>query len=1501
MCNAKKAVCEVLALLLLIMLIGGISHAAEYELMYELEFDGNNAYIEVPDPESCIPGFESFSIEFWAKTSPDAGGWNLPLEWPGGDRIYVGHRVGSGWNFMITSDGSRTDTHGESYIADITGRWLFVQAVLDRKAGTQRLRVYDADNDEWHDTSVSPSPGATNPSGPLYIPSHPNDHPYQGKIKELRFWHRVRSREDARDDMDVDISGDSKGLVGFWPMNEMDGQGVSDRSDNENHGEIVAADWGVDETKVLKERPEMVMPTLLAAARKAASTHLRKQAVGIMWTLDPQSERLLCFLWDTVKDNEEDDSVRLKAIEKIKKAGLETVAQIADEPAPDEMLTQIIGEERADMRLRLAALALHPAPDANMHYALAAAFDWPMWRYDAARSADTPLELSKDLHLQWERELPEPMRAWHHQWDDRGKLDFDISYTPVAAGNKIFVPSNVTDSVTAYNIEDGGEQWRFYADGPVRLAPAVWNGKVYFTSDDGHLYCVNAETGELAWKFRAGPSAHRLLGNERIINFWAARGGPVIYDDTVYFAAGIWPLHGVFIHALDAETGEPVWVNDTTSTDYVRLPHGGATGYGGLAPQGYLAAEGDRLVMAGGRTPPVFFDRHTGRVEKASFRVKGAGGYAVHADGEGVQRNRMLQERVEALSEKISGEVFYKLAAHDRLFISTKDGHLYCFGPKKIVPRRYDYHPVLLNPHTPDWLQVARGIVEELDDTGGYALMAGAGSGDLLRELLNRSELHIVVVEPRTEKVRELRDELAAAGQYGRRAAVIEADPADFPVQPYLFNLVVSEDIFAAGIDADPAVLGHLLDRLRPYAGVAWLGAPEQELPKFLEAAEAAGIDQVSVLKNTDHLLARRTGPLTGAGQWTHQYSDSSNTNFSPDRRVKAPLGVLWFGGSSNHGVLPRHGHGPVPQVAGGRLIVPGVKDIRARCVYTGRELWKREFPCIGHPFTVLNLEARFNQGHSVFLHSDNGLGANQLGSFFVSLPDAIYVRYKTAVYRLAPESGEIVDKFQLPVESGLEGKPDWGHISVYKDMLITTVEPQVFEEDKHYSEVFHTLYDIKGRNWDGTSSQKIVALDRSSGGILWARRADTGFRHNAIVSGGGLLFVVDGLSDTAVEKMQRRGKTPPDASILALNPRSGEEVWRVKSDIFGTWLNYAEDGDMLIQGGRPGGLRELGDEPNDRIAAFQGRTGEMLWDKRIGRYWGPLSIRRDTVYMAPSGSSGRGRALSLIDGEVRRRESVQTGTASDWTYSRRYGCNRQNLSEHLITFRSGYAAYYDLKNDSGTGFLAGFRSGCTNNLVAGDGVLNAPDYTRTCTCSYAHQTSLALIHMPNAPNIESWTRYDGAPRDPEGHGINFGAPGRRVDTSGATWHDAPGTNRRHPSAIEDNDGAPDWVAASVREGSGDITIDDLLDTNYRVRLIFAELDEDVEAGERIFNVLIGRRKMLKGFDIVRETGGPFRGLAREFTVDVQGGSMTVHLAKAAGSELDPVVSGIELTVEDAD
>ena len=151
--------------------------------------------------------------------------------------------------------------------------------------------------------------------------------------------------------------------------------------------------------------------------------------------------------------------------------------------------------------------------------------DWPMWRYDAGRRAASPEELPAQMHLQWVRELAPPKPAWPTSQD---RLQFDASYEPVVGGKTIFVGSMVCDRVTAYDTETGIEKWRFYTDGPVRFAPVVYKDKLYFASDDGYLYCLNAENGSLIRKYLGGPAQSKVIGNARRIGMWPMRGGPVL-------------------------------------------------------------------------------------------------------------------------------------------------------------------------------------------------------------------------------------------------------------------------------------------------------------------------------------------------------------------------------------------------------------------------------------------------------------------------------------------------------------------------------------------------------------------------------------------------------------------------------------------------------------------------------------------------------------------------------------------------------------------------------------------------------------------------------------------------------------------------------------------------------------------------------------------------------------------------------------------------------------
>src|SRR5262245_26505212 len=79
------------------------------------------------------------------------------------------------------------------------------------------------------------------------------------------------------------------------------------------------------------------------------------------------------------------------------------------------------------------------------------------------------------LQLQWVRDYP-PLKP---AWPDQPRLQFDAAYQPVVHGRSLFVVSSRTDSVTALDRDTGEEQWRFFADGPVRFAPTAWEGRLY--------------------------------------------------------------------------------------------------------------------------------------------------------------------------------------------------------------------------------------------------------------------------------------------------------------------------------------------------------------------------------------------------------------------------------------------------------------------------------------------------------------------------------------------------------------------------------------------------------------------------------------------------------------------------------------------------------------------------------------------------------------------------------------------------------------------------------------------------------------------------------------------------------------------------------------------------------------------------------------------------------------------------------------------------------------
>ena len=258
--------------------------------------------------------------------------------------------------------------------------------------------------------------------------------------------------------------------------------------------------------------------------------------------------------------------------------------------------------------------------------------EWPAYKRDASRSSHTVEELPLPLAQSWVYHPGSPPRpAWPEPGKELNRVDFDVAFQPVVAANRVYFGSSSDDTLRALDADTGKLAWRFSTGGPIRFAPAIVRNKAYVVSDDGSLYCLNAQSGEMLWRFQAAPTGDKVIGNGRLISRWPCRSGVLVVEDTVYVAAGMWPTEGIYVYAIDADTGKERWCNDSSGNIYIDLPHAVASGFSGVAPQGYLVVCGDTLLVPTGRSIPAAFDRHTGRLlyykpEKTHYHGAAYGG-----------------------------------------------------------------------------------------------------------------------------------------------------------------------------------------------------------------------------------------------------------------------------------------------------------------------------------------------------------------------------------------------------------------------------------------------------------------------------------------------------------------------------------------------------------------------------------------------------------------------------------------------------------------------------------------------------------------------------------------------------------------------------------------------------------------------------------------------------------------------------------------------------------
>ncbi len=1115
----------------------------------------------------------------------------------------------------------------------------------------------------------------------------------------------------------------------------------------------------------------------------------------------------------------------------------------------------------------------------------ALAADWPMWRYDAGRTAAGPEPLAEDLHLLWVRHLPPLEPAYWQVRQER--VQFDLGYEPVVWGQTMFVGSSRNDRITALDTETGREQWRFYAEGPVRLAPVVWEGKVYAASDDGFLYCLDAADGTLLWKHRAAPSRRRAVGNGRLISVWPVRGGPVAADGRVYLAAGVWPFEGIFVWALDARTGNPIWVNDRCGALYIEHPHA-AMAFGGPSPQGYLLVRGNALVVPSSRAFPAYFDVATGKLLHFDFGHGGHGSrpgswfVAANAEGEllvdpeinteihdagrqvigqrgprrqpdevlaetvtigretyrlasGVQSAISLAGREMRFADGfpgVDGEVHTMLAADGKLFVVTREGTIYGFGPQPAEPKR---HPLEARPlDRPDdgWAERVREILDRTAVEAGFAVVVGLGTGRLAEELVLQSSLHVTVFESDVGKVDSFRRRFDEAGLYGERIVIHAEGPDELSLPPYLASLIVAQDPRATGIEADGALLETLFASLRPYGGTLCLELPAAEHGRLADQVGKAELPRAEVRRQGEWSLVVRAGPLPGAADYR------GRPNY--DERVRAPLGLLWFGDTFH-----RH-----------KLFYRGFYHEAGRGLPDGID--------------VIHGVMRYEVTEEPYGPNPRDIGYHD----YLRLLDEqmVYFDGYTDIYtgRVLPEA----EAAALRGEPSATAAPDdaAAEFPVRRNPLTGRVEAR--EVFKTYGcDLFAVDYGELATFRSGTAA---YYDNRSESGTISVSGVRSGCRNSAVPA-GGVLTLPSWTGNCTCNY--------PVHTSLALAPMLPEfEQWSAWGEIAAeaplrrVGINLGAPGNRVDENGTlwldvP---RVGGPSPHVPVQVAPGEVAPFyrhaLWmEGGSGWPWvtasgiqGVESLRIEPVVLKPDPPAGSFSTRWLGAVQPEHSETYTFYAATD--HGVRLWVDGELLLDNTSNLRRGEAG----EVSAAVALDAGVRHPIRMEYHRAD----APRAAAAASLSWSSPSVPREVIPPQ--------------RLSTAEGEAGGLTGMYYETADLT---GPASVQTDPQVRFD------WgrdLPAALERLPRPLQ---LPERSFTVSLYFAEPDARAP-GERVFSVRIQGRDVLTDFDIVEEAGGPNRGLVHRFPGVRATDAVTVEFVSQA--ELPALVCGVELVEEES-
>ncbi|PIZ48374.1 MAG: hypothetical protein COY42_06640 [Armatimonadetes bacterium CG_4_10_14_0_8_um_filter_66_14] len=1069
------------------------------------------------------------------------------------------------------------------------------------------------------------------------------------------------------------------------------------------------------------------------------------------------------------------------------------------------------------------------------------AADWPAYRHDFARSGVTTEQLPSPLHLQWTHAAKPPRPAWPEPGRELNKLAFDYAYDTVVANGLLYFGSSADYQVHCLDLNTGQQRWSFVTEGPVRFAPVVEDGRLFVASDDGYLYCLSAADGKLLWKFYGGPKPDRVMGNEQLVSRWLLRSGVSVDTGVVYLSAGMWPTEGVYLYALRANDGSVVWKQESVGAEYRKQPHPGSFSMIGLAPQGYLVADADRLFVPTGRNAAAAYDRNTGKESyyhsaPYTWNDRWGGTWCFQANGLFFGWRMHLGPDIDVLQGEYQPDAQDGLVAFEadtsklkrdfpgKLYaVATKDT-LYAWGSGKVTA--YDFAAWAKGAKSQDCTKW------ETEHPRAYSLILAGNTlfvgGANTVTALDAAQGKLLWQEPVTAQARSLAvadGRLLVSTTDGRIACFGPQQVASAPtIEPAAGAARFAGDERAATLakrllaqtEKDQ---GYCLAIGAGDGSVLYELAKQSQLTVYCVEADPARAESVRRALDAAGLYGQRVVVQQGTT------AELAYPDYFADAIVAGdgnPLDLARLSARELYRVLRPHGgclHFLTGGVAGG---APAI------------EAWLREggVPAgeIQSAATAVRVVRGVLPGSSDWTHQyanagRTGCSADESVKLPVKLlwfgepgPMHLVSRHWGGPAPLCANGRMfVIGQFRLTAVDAYNGRELWhldystpigrwpirnkgNGVAVDDDSVYIATLSQCLRLDAATGKVVQT-YELpplpagmpvtEGLRWSylavdgnhllgsmGTDQQAwAVFMMDKDGKTWWVHKAQGTVNNNSLSMDDRRVYLLDAPDATAAEAAKRRGEPVPTKPQLVALDVVTGNVQWQTAEGLAGRAELWLSKGILLATGGTG------------MTGYDAATGKQRYtrDARISRF--PVLVR-DTIIGEPA-------AWDLQTGAPKDRLSPFTKEQVSWNFLRSYGCGSIAAGPNLLMFRSGTLGFYDLAGDSGVHNFSAVRAGCYVNVIAADGLVLAPPADAGCTCCYNFQTTVALV--PTTKNEEWSIFYDRLPNTTVNRAaLNLGAPGDHRDAEAGLWIGAP-----RPETQTGRGGLDDPFRFEFTEGGG--------------------------------------------------------------------------------------------------